>query len=197
MRKTCPRCGADKPATPEFFHRNRAKSDGLAVQCQACFAEIDRQRYARIRDRKLDNSRDWYAKNQDRKAETRRAWLSANRSRRREWVRQYLQERRDTDPIFRLNDAVKVHVRRNGGLGRPWPQIVGYDLPTLCAHLEGQFAPEMSWENYGTYWEVDHRRPKSSFDLPREITECWSLENLRPLPASENRRKGTKLKDAA
>jgi hypothetical protein len=32
----------------------------------------------------------------------------------------------------------------------------------------------------------------SDFDLPREIVECWTLGNLRPLPKIENRRKGVK-----
>jgi hypothetical protein len=36
--KRCPRCG-DLPATPEFFGRNAARSDGLAAYCRACRRE--------------------------------------------------------------------------------------------------------------------------------------------------------------
>ena len=55
----------------------------------------------------------------------------------------------------------------------------------------------MSWENYGIYWQIDHIYPQSllpydSMDHPNFL-KCWSLDNLRPLEATENIRKGNKL----
>jgi hypothetical protein len=52
----------------------------------------------------------------------------------------------------------------------------------------------MSWENYGSYWHIDHIIPVSSFALIRqdgeydwdEVRQCWSLANLQPLTAAEN-----------
>jgi hypothetical protein len=47
----------------------------------------------------------------------------------------------------------------------------------------------MSWANYATYWEIDHIKPCSDFDLTRleECVICFALENLRPLTLLINR----------
>ena len=47
----------------------------------------------------------------------------------------------------------------------------------------------MTWDNYGTYWEVDHIKPLSLCDA---FEEAWQLSNLQPLTCSENRSKGNK-----
>ena len=56
----------------------------------------------------------------------------------------------------------------------------------------------MNWENYGSYWHIDHIKPKSLFIFEsledEEFKQCWSLNNLRPLEAKENIRKGNRFK---
>ena len=49
----------------------------------------------------------------------------------------------------------------------------------------------MNWENYGTYWEIDHIKPIEMFDFTNEneIQECWNYKNLQPLTINENRTK--------
>jgi len=47
--------------------------------------------------------------------------------------------------------------------GRRWESLVGYVLKDLMEHLESQFDDKMNWDNYGTYWHVDHIRPRSLF----------------------------------
>jgi len=54
----------------------------------------------------------------------------------------------------------------------------------------------MNWNNYGSYWHVDHIKPVALFNFnapdDKEFKECWSLENLRPLEKIENIKKGKK-----
>jgi len=52
----------------------------------------------------------------------------------------------------------------------------------------------MSWDNYGSYWHIDHIRPCASFDLtdPEQQKDCFDFTNLQPLEAKENIRKGAK-----
>jgi hypothetical protein len=69
--------------------------------------------------------------------------------------------------------------------GRHWEDVVGYKLEDLKIHIEKQFDSKMSWDNYGTYWHIDHIIPRSYFSM-EQTKDCWALENLRPLEAKEN-----------
>lgn len=73
--------------------------------------------------------------------------------------------------------------------------LIGYSSPELRAHLELQFTPEMSWDNYGTYWVIDHIIPQRVFDQKNklEIALCWALPNLQPLERHKNDKKGGKV----
>lgn len=82
--------------------------------------------------------------------------------------------------------------------GHSWEDLVDYTLEELKAHIENLFQPGMSWDNYGKYgWHIDHKTPVSSFNIGsydcEDFKKCWSLENLQPLWAKDNLRKGNKL----
>jgi len=80
-----------------------------------------------------------------------------------------------------------------GKNGHHWEELVGYTLDDLMDHLESQFKRGMTWDNYGD-WHIDHIRPIADFDYEfvhdEEFKQCWSLWNLQPLWAKENRVKG-------
>lgn len=73
-------------------------------------------------------------------------------------------------------------------------EALGYTTEQFRDHIERQFQDGMTWANHGQ-WHVDHIRPVSSFDLadPQERKFCNALENLRPLWAVDNMRKGAKV----
>ena len=54
----------------------------------------------------------------------------------------------------------------------------------------------MTWDNYGE-WHIDHKKPKSLFDYdsPKDqaFKDCWSLANLQPLWAEDNKNKSNKF----
>ena len=53
----------------------------------------------------------------------------------------------------------------------------------------------MHWDNYGTYWHMDHVTPCDSFDATNEdqLKKCFNWKNLRPLKGSENISKSAKI----
>lgn len=65
-----------------------------------------------------------------------------------------------------------------------------YSIDSLKDHLEKMFDNNMSWENYGIYWHLDHIIPQSDliyFSMEdQNFKKCWALENLRPYPAKQN-----------
>jgi hypothetical protein len=110
-----------------------------------------------------------------------------------------VKERRELDVAYRLrtnfSSLLRAHLRKNGDHVF---DIVGYSVHDLKKHLENKFEDGMSWDNYGK-WHIDHIIPASSFKYRSyediEFKECWSLENLQPLWALDNIKKGAKLKN--
>ncbi len=76
-------------------------------------------------------------------------------------------------------------------------QLIGCSLPALKLHLESLFDDKMRWDNYGSYWHVDHRIPLALFDLsdPDQQRIAFHFENLRPLEARQNQSKSDKVGD--
>ncbi|MHA2428007.1 MAG: hypothetical protein ACXADB_08290, partial [Candidatus Hermodarchaeia archaeon] len=66
---------------------------------------------------------------------------------------------------------------------------LGCSVEELKTHLEAQFESWMTWDNYGTEWEIDHIKPLHMFDLEdrKQFLEVCHYTNLRPLLAETNR----------
>lgn len=72
-------------------------------------------------------------------------------------------------------------------------ELLGCTSEELCAWIEKQFLPGMSWGNMSE-WELDHKRPLATFDLTDEaqLREAAHHTNLQPLWRIDNRKKGAK-----
>ncbi len=73
--------------------------------------------------------------------------------------------------------------------------ILGCTPSFFRGYLEAQFGYGMCWENYGTYWQVDHRIPLTSFNLsdPEKVKQAFHYTNCRPLTSFENNSKSNSL----
>ena len=60
------------------------------------------------------------------------------------------------------------------------------EFDDLKLHLEKQFRDGMCWDNYGSFWHIDHKIPISFAKSKREVLELYALDNLQPLEASVN-----------
>lgn len=76
-----------------------------------------------------------------------------------------------------------------------WSELP-YSPKEVIEHLKSQFTESMNWDNYGTYWNVDHVKPQAAlpYNSMQEpnFKECWAIENLRPMTRSANSTKGSK-----
>ena len=54
--------------------------------------------------------------------------------------------------------------------------------------IEANFTLNMSWENYGVYWNLDHVIPLSVFDLTKDDQAlfCFNWKNTRPILCEKN-----------
>ena len=53
----------------------------------------------------------------------------------------------------------------------------------------------MTFENYGSYWQIDHVQPLSAFNLldENELLKAMNWKNLRPLKIKDNQTKFNKV----
>ncbi len=94
----------------------------------------------------------------------------------------------------RLKGLMKT-AKRGGANVRS--SFIGCSTAQLARHLESGFTKRMSWDNYGSYWHVDHILPCASFDHTdqRQVAQCWHWTNLRALEAKQNLDKSNTITD--
>jgi hypothetical protein len=65
---------------------------------------------------------------------------------------------------------------------------IGCNIQYLREWFEYNFTSEMNWENYGSYWSIDHIIPVCKFDLTNEDEKlkCWNWTNLMPVTVKYN-----------
>lgn len=105
------------------------------------------------------------------------------------------------DINFRLAHNLRVHIRkllRCRSKSASGVADLGCTVDFLREHLERQFQPGMSWENYGKLhgqWSIDHIIPLSIVDLTirDELLKVIHYTNLRPMWQVDNIRKGNKI----
>ena len=215
--KKCKKCGKIKPLT-EFYKHPKTK-DGFRGACKICInkqvKEWQENNYEKVKGyqkkhyqnnskKEIENTKIWQENNFEKYKEYNKKWRKDNSEKIREYrKKEYI--RLSKIPSYKINDAISNRIRQSlkgNKNGRHWETLVGYTKEELMEHLESQFEPWMTWENWGAYekgklkWHIDHIRPITSFNFTSvknpEFRECWALENLRPLEAIKNMRKSNK-----
>jgi len=164
--------------------------------------------YAENQERMLEINKQYRKENAEHLKQKANEYRAENRHRSRAWNKKYrdankdkimskLRERRRNDPFLRLRDAIRGSIRAYLGSKKTRRgstfEIVGCTPDFLRGHLEKQFKPGMTWENYGSHWHVDHRIPLASGNSADEIKGLSHWTNLQPLEAIENIIKSDKI----
>jgi hypothetical protein len=168
--KTCCLCGIGKNLT-EFYTN--------ATQCKPCQLEYKKRYYQANKDLLKAKRNNHYRNN---KAAVRKSEAK------------YRKTRRQKDVNFKLLCNVRNHVGQflKSGFKNKTITYLGCTLDEFKAHLERQFKPGMTWENYGVNgWHIDHIFPLSKVDLndSEAINRVLHYTNMQPLWAEENIKK--------
>jgi len=141
------------------------------------------------------NIQKFHASNPEKRREYRRRWTAANpeklRAKRKRYSLRHPEKMIMTNAIHRLLDGVGVKKSSRGKV------YVGCTPGFLRNHLEEQFKPGMTWDNYGD-WEVDHIIPISLFpvkEMPELLMVASHWTNLQPMWAKENHQKGNRISE--
>jgi hypothetical protein len=211
--KQCPSCKERKSIVE--FCRDKRRPDGHYCYCKACVFLKAKSYYdanPEKRAQKAEKARNKYKQNPLPKREQNRSWSAKNKERVKEIQKRWKKDKPEMAAAIwkrsnkkvrstingKLSDSIRRRINKtlkNGWKGGHWEDLVGYTVESLKLHLEKQFRPGMTWDNYGK-WHIDHKVPISNFHYQsyqdKEFIKCWRLSNLQPLWALENMRKGNR-----
>lgn len=191
--RICTKCGKELPKS-EFGYGGSEKAG--SNWCNNCYKAYKITYQISTRDRKREYDKIYRAKHK----EQAKAYKEANKERIRQYnidnadkIKLYNKQRYEKNKLGKLvSNAINCSLK-GAKAGRHWEDLVPYTLEQLRQHIESQFIPPMSWDNYGTYWELDHIIPQNLFNFnspeDKDFQVCWSLANLRPLEKSLNRQR--------
>lgn len=194
--KKCPRCNEYKLYNADNFFRTKDKRLGLMYHCKVCHM-ASQKNSEKWKKYQSEYNYKYYHDNKEKENKRYKEYSEKNRSSIRKREREYYRE----NPTHRLRKLMSCVLRysiRSCKNNENTFDLLGYNIDELKDHLEMQFSDGMTWDNYGD-WHVDHIKPIAAFgDLEigsDSFKECWSLSNLQPLWAYDNKSKGSLWND--
>jgi hypothetical protein len=165
--KTCKKCQKNLPLIAFTVTRH-----GVIPTCKQCYYDVHKEKSnARAKKYQKEN---------------------------REKIRAYEKIRKSL-PVERMRASMKNRLKslffRKGDTRTA--EILGMSLPDFKLHIQSQFKTGMSWDNYGSVWDVDHIIPCRAFDhsIREHVLLCWNHKNLRPEFKTENYSKHDKMEN--
>lgn len=123
-----------------------------------------------------------------------------NKIKKRKQTQEYLNKRYKDNINFRLTVLFRTQLRRcldkinNYNKELCTFDILNYTPLQLKQRLEFQFKNGMSWDNFGTYWVVHHKKELHKFNFGtknnidyKQIRIAHSLANLQPVTIEEHK----------
>lgn len=198
MEKICKECKLEKSI--ELFVKNR----NLCKECMKEYKKsyhsknkesislLKKEYYTENKGDILEKRKDYYSNNKDQKLEYQKGYALLNKEKISAYKMEYQRNRRITDPVYKLKYVVSRMIRNSlkcKGLSKNKrsKDILGCTIEFFKIYIEERFIDDMSWENYGTNWDIDHIIPLSTADTEEDVLRLNHYTNLQPLDSYINR----------
>lgn len=190
--KICSSCGEKKSI--EFFGRDCSKKDGLYTKCKICKKNTDKEYRKSNKSKIKDILAKYYQIHKDKLKNRAKDYRQKNKAIINEKKKIYHKERRKKDPLYKLIGNLRHRTNlalksKNFSKNSKLIQYIGCDLSTLFYHLELQFPPNVTWNNFYDLCEIDHIIPLCSASTEEEVYHLCHYTNLRPLLKQDHYKK--------
>ncbi len=187
--KICKRCDEEKNIS-EFPHKKN--------YCRLCQNWFCRDYKRRNREKISAYNKEYKGDHKDEICDYNADYSIKNRDQIQKRQTAQHRERKLVDKNYDL--ACKYRTYLNSFLknkSKAFEKYLGCDHKTFLDWLKFNFDDNMTLENYGEVWHLDHVIPVSYFDLTDEnkILECFNWSNIRPLHKLANQKRVNHLKE--
>ena len=94
----------------------------------------------------------------------------------------------NTNMNYRIKKSLAARLRTVLNKNNSTMNYIGCNIQYLREWFEYNFTAEMNWDNYASFWSIDHIIPVCNFDLTLEDEKlkCWNWSNLMPVTIKYN-----------
>lgn len=213
--KKCPSCNIFLPFTD--FNRSIFNSDGFQTYCRTCMNALPKKRrnITSFSKEKQDEirakNREYYALNKNKKDAYLKNWRQQNAEKVKEYsiktrsdpsnkqrAMERVKLRKISEPGYKMKLSIKSRMRfalKGEVKSDRTIELLGCSVEYYRDYIQNLFKPGMTFENYGSIWNIDHIIPCAAFDLSMsdEQKKCFHYTNTQPLFVEENASKGDKI----
>ncbi len=184
MKKICTTCKQEKILNK--FHKETTGKFGVKSKCAECVFENTKTWKAANQEREQDNRKRWNSQNKDQHRESTYRWREENADKHASYVAEYQANRKKLDPQFKLLSNMRSllynHLtRKDLKKHKKLEQYLGCTFEDFKCYIEQQFTVDLTWDNYGSYWSIDHICPCNQAQNEEELTKLQYFKNLRPM----------------
>lgn len=185
----------------EYYIKNRKKmlrwNKNYKNKHKEHYKKLKREWYVKNRKRLLKKRAKYFRKHRNKLIKELRTYYKDNKEKCLKQNSDYARKRSKIDLGYklsrrlrsRLGQALKNRSKRGSAV-----RDLGCSIEFLIAYLQEQFYGNITWDNYGSYWDIDHIKALCFFDLTnrRQLLKAVHYTNLQPLTKKDHLRKTTK-----
>lgn len=188
MENICSRCNGDKNING--FVKKK-------LYCKKCANEYCRQYKMKNKEKIAEYNKKYKSVHVNEIKNYNADYNKKNRNVIQERHTAYLREKRKNDPEYKISTSLRNRVNKviKGQKKLKTLEMLGCSYEFLKAWFKFQFKPDMTFENHGILWHIDHIIPCKHYELSNdeEKRKCFNWTNLQPLYGSENMSKKDKI----
>jgi hypothetical protein len=163
--------------------------------------EYQKEYYQEHKEKYIKRKQEWRKHNPELAKEERINYIENNREKVNKYHSNWKKQKREEDVTYKLKENMARRVRHElntllkGKKTKRTVEYLGCSIGELKIYLESKFIENMSWDNYGEIWHIDHIIPCNAWNFSNEFENkcCWNYRNLQPLGSSENQSKKDKF----